>query len=78
MFVLFVDMKLKPGVEPDLEKTSEVEIRFVAEGENRTRLELEHRHLDRHLDGWESLREGVDSGNGWPLYLRRYAELMAA
>jgi len=64
-------------VETDLEKTSEVEIRFIAEGPERTRVELEHRHLDRHLDGWQDLREGVDSGDGWPLYLRRYAELFA-
>ena len=64
-------------VETDLEKTSEVEIRFIAESPGRTRVELEHRHLDRHLDGWQGLREGVDSGDGWPLYLRRYAALLA-
>ena len=65
-------------IETDPEKTSEVEIRFIAEGADRTRVELEHRNLDRHLDGWQSLREGVDGGDGWPLYLRRYAELLAA
>jgi uncharacterized protein YndB with AHSA1/START domain len=65
-------------VETDLEKTSEVEVRFIAETPDRTRVELEHRNLDRHLDGWESLRAGVDGDDGWPLYLRRYAELVAA
>jgi uncharacterized protein YndB with AHSA1/START domain len=65
-------------IETDPEKTSEVEVRFIAEGTERTRVELEHRNLDRHLDGWQGLREGVDSGDGWPLYLRRYAELLAA
>jgi uncharacterized protein YndB with AHSA1/START domain len=65
-------------IETDPEKTSEVEVRFIAEGTDRTRVELEHRHLDRHLDGWQGLREGVDSGDGWPLYLRRYAELVGA
>jgi uncharacterized protein YndB with AHSA1/START domain len=64
-------------IETDPEKTSEVEVRFIAEGAERTRVELEHRNLDRHLNGWQSLREGVDSGDGWPLYLRRYAELLA-
>jgi uncharacterized protein YndB with AHSA1/START domain len=64
-------------VETDPAKTSEVEVRFIAEGPERTRVELEHRHLDRHLDGWQGLREGVDGGDGWPLYLRRYAELIA-
>jgi uncharacterized protein YndB with AHSA1/START domain len=65
-------------VETDPEKTSEVEIRFIAEGPDRTRVELEHRHLDRHLEGWEQVREGVDGDGGWPLYLRRYADVLAA
>lgn len=65
-------------LETDLEKTSEVEVRFIAETPARTRVVLEHRNLDRHLEGWESVREGVDSEGGWPLYLRRYADLFAA
>jgi uncharacterized protein YndB with AHSA1/START domain len=65
-------------IETDPEKTSEVEVRFVAEGPNRTRVELEHRNLDRHGDGWEGLRAGVDSGEGWPLYLRQYAAVVPA
>lgn len=65
-------------VETDHDKTSEVEIRFIAEGANRTRVELEHRHLDRHLEGWQGVRDGVDGDGGWPLYLRRYADLLAA
>ena len=65
-------------IETDLERTSEVEVRFTAETSERTRVELEHRNLDRHGDGWEGLREGVDSGDGWPLYLRRFADVVAA
>lgn len=64
-------------VEPDLTKTSEVEVRFIAETDRRTRVELEHRNLERHGDGWEGVREGVAGDNGWPLYLRRYGELLA-
>ena len=63
-------------VETDPELTSEVEVRFVAEGSDRTRVELEHRHLDRHGPGWQSVREGVNDGQGWPLYLARYAALL--
>jgi uncharacterized protein YndB with AHSA1/START domain len=64
-------------LEVDESNASEVEVRFVAENPERTRLELEHRHLDRHGPGWESLRDGVDSDGGWPLYLARYADLVA-
>jgi uncharacterized protein YndB with AHSA1/START domain len=65
-------------IESDVEKTSEVEVQFVAETPDRTRVELEHRHLDRHGAGWEGMRAGVDSDDGWPLYLTRFAELVAA
>lgn len=65
-------------LETNPDKTSEVEVRFVAEGPDRTRVELEHRNLDRHGEGWEGLRAGVDAGEGWPLYLRRFAEVVAA
>jgi uncharacterized protein YndB with AHSA1/START domain len=63
-------------IETDLERTSEVEVRFVSEGPERTRVELEHRNLDRHGDGWESGRDAVGSAGGWPLYLQRFGELL--
>jgi hypothetical protein len=59
-------------LETDPARTSEVEVRFTAEGPERTRVVLEHRHLDRHGDGWESFRN-LRTGNGWPLWLERYA-----
>ena len=64
-------------LETDESNASEVEVQFVAETPERTRLELEHRHLDRHGPGWESLRDAIDSDGGWPLYLGRYADLVA-
>jgi uncharacterized protein YndB with AHSA1/START domain len=65
-------------IETDPDKTSEVEVRFIAESPDRTRVELEHRNLDRHGDGWEQEREGVGGDQGWPLYLDRFAEQVAA
>ncbi len=62
-------------VESDPDLTSEVEVRFTAEADDRTRVELEHRNLDRHGPGWEGVRHGVDEG--WPIYLDRYAALLA-
>ena len=64
-------------VESEPDNTSEVEVSFVAEGPDRTRVELEHRNLDRHGPGWEAVRDGVDNDEGWPLYLARYADLLA-
>jgi uncharacterized protein YndB with AHSA1/START domain len=65
-------------IETDLDKTSEVEVRFIAEAPDRTRVELEHRNLDRHGEGWEQEREGVGGDQGWPLYLDRFAAQLAA
>jgi uncharacterized protein YndB with AHSA1/START domain len=64
-------------IETDLEKTSEVEVRFISETAGRTRVELEHRNLDLHGAGWEAVREGVRGDQGWPLYLQRFADLLA-
>jgi uncharacterized protein YndB with AHSA1/START domain len=63
-------------IETDPARCSEVEVRFTPETPERTRVELEHRHLARHGDGWEGLREGVGGDQGWPLYLGRYAALL--
>jgi len=62
-------------VASDLSRTSEVEVTFAAEGDRRTRVTLVHRHLERHGEAWESMRDGVDAADGWPLYLARYEVL---
>jgi uncharacterized protein YndB with AHSA1/START domain len=71
------DISPRWQVETNRDLTSEVEVRFFAETPERTRVELEHRNLDRHGIGWKSVRDGVDNEAGWPLYLQRYAALFA-
>jgi uncharacterized protein YndB with AHSA1/START domain len=67
------DIDLNWKVETNPDKTSEVEVRFVPEGPDRTRVELEHRKLDRHGTGWETMRGAVGAEGGWPEGLRRFA-----
>jgi len=74
--VISWDIDPRWRIETDRDKTSEVEVRFVSESPERTRVELEHRNLERHGPGWESVRDGVGGEGGWPLYLQRYAELL--
>ncbi|HEY1959184.1 MAG TPA: SRPBCC domain-containing protein [Polyangiaceae bacterium] len=52
---------------------TEVEIRFVAEGEKRTRVELEHKHLERYGAREGELRASFDSKGGWQLGLDAFA-----
>jgi uncharacterized protein YndB with AHSA1/START domain len=72
-FVISWDINLQWQLETDSRKTSEVEVRFAAVGTDRTRVELEHRHLDRHGDGWEGMRGAVGSPGGWPAGMDAFA-----
>jgi uncharacterized protein YndB with AHSA1/START domain len=72
-FVISWDINLAWQIETDPARASEVEVRFEAEGPARTRVTLEHRHLDRHGDGWQAMRDGVGSPGGWPQGLERFA-----
>jgi len=77
-FVISWDISAHWQLETDLEKTSEVEVRFLAEGPDRTRVELEHRNLERHGEGWEGMRDAVGSPGGWAAGLRAVADRLKA
>jgi len=67
------DISLQWALEPDPAKTSEVEVRFISEAPGRTRVELEHRAIERHGEGWEQMRDAVGSAEGWNNGLRAFA-----
>jgi uncharacterized protein YndB with AHSA1/START domain len=71
-FVLAWQITHEWGYQPDLAKSSEVEIRFtpVVGG---TRVDLEHRHFERMGPGGDAMRIGVDSPNGWGDLLKLFA-----
>jgi uncharacterized protein YndB with AHSA1/START domain len=68
------DIGLDWRLETHPERTSQVEVRFVEQSPERTRVELEHRHLERHGEGWERMRDAVGSEGGWTQGLRAFAE----
>jgi uncharacterized protein YndB with AHSA1/START domain len=76
-FVISWDINLAWQIETDPACTSEIEVRFLEDGPDRTRVVLEHRHLERHGDGWEQMRDAVKSPGGWPLGLERFASAVA-
>lgn len=53
---------------------TEVEVKFVAEAERKTRVELEHRHLERMGARAEETRGRIDSPNGWTAILKLYRQ----
>ena len=63
---------------PDTTVSSEVEVRFIPDGVNATRVELEHRKFEQMgAEAGESMRKDVDGG--WPGMLERFrAEAEAA
>ncbi|AKF04435.1 SRPBCC family protein [Sandaracinus amylolyticus] len=63
--------------QPDPSLKTEIEIRFVAESGERTRVDLEHRHLDRYGARRDEMREIFDKGGDWGRLLARFAEVAA-
>ncbi len=61
----------------DADLWTEVEVRFVAEGPGRTRVELEHRGLEAYGDRTEEMLDRFDAPGAWSGLLERYADAIA-
>ena len=72
------NVSLQWELETDPQKTSEVEVRFVPESATRTRVELVHRKLERHGEGWQQMHEAVSGDGGWSVGLQRFADRVRA
>jgi uncharacterized protein YndB with AHSA1/START domain len=60
--------------EPDVAKSSEVEVRFTPQADGSTRVDLEHRNFARVGAGWEAMREMVNADGGWGGLLQMFSE----
>lgn len=72
------DIDLRWQIETDPERTSEVEVRFTAQDSGSTLVELEHRKLERHGEGWEGMAEAVRSPGGWQRGMEAFAKRLGS
>lgn len=70
---LVLTWEISADFQPDPSLRTEVEVRFVAESPERTRVELEHRLLDRYGARAGDMRSTFDSENGWSAMLAAFA-----
>jgi uncharacterized protein YndB with AHSA1/START domain len=70
---LILIWQLTPEFGYDPELITEVEVRFTAEAGG-TRVDLEHRDLERMGEKAEAMRETVSGPGGWPALLQLFAD----
>lgn len=71
---LVLAWQLTPEWKYDANLITEVDVQFIAEGANATRIELEHRNLERMGDRAEAMRAQIDGPNGWGDLLQLFAQ----
>ncbi len=71
-FVMAWQINAQWQYEPDLAKSSEVEINFTPELGGTTRVDLEHRYFERMGPGGAVMRTSVDSPGGWGTLLQLF------
>jgi len=64
--------------DPDVSHASEFEVTFHPQADGQTRVELEHRHIERHGDGAAGIHAGVSGPGGWRGIMDGYAKVAAA
>jgi uncharacterized protein YndB with AHSA1/START domain len=70
---LVFSWEISPTWKPDSTVASEVEVHFIAEGPNMTRVEIEHRNFEAlGQAGGEKMRSDVNSG--WPGLLELFKQ----
>jgi uncharacterized protein YndB with AHSA1/START domain len=76
---LVLAWNIDPQFKYDPSRFSEVEVLFIAESPTATRVELEHRKLERFgVEAGEQMRTSVDAPNGWTAIMALYAAFAAA
>jgi uncharacterized protein YndB with AHSA1/START domain len=68
---LALSWMINPKREPERDEThgSEVDVTFTPQGENSTRIDVEHRGFMNHGEGWQAYRDGMQSADGWKMIL---------
>ena len=74
--VLSWDISADWQYDPNLK--TELEVSFNADGNDRTRVELEHRHLDRFGARRDEMREIFDTTGDWGKFLEAFARAAEA
>jgi uncharacterized protein YndB with AHSA1/START domain len=59
--------------DPNPAHASEIEVHFTADGPDHTTVELEHRHLDRLVDG-QIIYDTIGQGGGWTAVLDAFVK----
>jgi hypothetical protein len=64
--------------QPDPALKTEIEVRFIADGNNGTRVEFEHRHLDRYGARRDEMRRIFETEGDWGRLLQAFAQAAEA
>jgi uncharacterized protein YndB with AHSA1/START domain len=64
--------------DPDPAHGSEIEVRFLPEGPDHTRVEVNHRHFERHGNGAADVHKAMDDEQGWNFVLASYGKIFSS